>query len=68
MSEPRTPQNQSGQSLVPCELCGMVTPMLGTRRCDSCWELERRIRRDPDLARRILQAVDFQALVDASNA
>lgn len=27
----------------PCETCGHPTPMLGTRRCDNCWEVERRL-------------------------
>jgi hypothetical protein len=26
-----------------CETCGQQTPMLGTRRCDRCWELEGRL-------------------------
>lgn len=26
---------------VPCELCGMHTPMTGTKRCDGCWGMER---------------------------
>jgi hypothetical protein len=46
---------------VPCELCNTPTPMLGTKRCDRCWELEGRIHGDPELARRIL------AKYDASN-
>lgn len=28
--------------------------MRGTKRCDRCWELEKRIKADPDLARAIL--------------
>lgn len=28
---------------VPCGLCGTPTPMTGTKRCDSCWEIETRI-------------------------
>lgn len=32
--------------------------MLGTRRCDLCWELERRIKHDPELARRILDKLE----------
>lgn len=41
---------------IPCDLCATPTPMLGTRRCDRCWELERRIEADPELARKILAA------------
>ncbi len=39
---------------VPCELCGDETPMTGTRRCDRCWELERRVEADPELTARVL--------------
>lgn len=42
---------------VPCELCGTPTQMLGTKRCNGCWELETRIRRDPGLARQILESL-----------
>lgn len=40
----------------PCRLCGQpigVSPL-----CNRCWELERRIQADPDLARRILATLD----------
>ena len=46
---------------VPCELCGIPTPMLGTKRCDRCYELESRIKRDPELAQRILQTLKEKA-------
>lgn len=49
----RNPEPES----VPCELCGTPTPMLGTKRCNGCWELERRIRMNPELAARILAAL-----------
>jgi hypothetical protein len=39
---------------VPCRICEKPTPMLGTRLCDWCYELETRIRRDPELACKIL--------------
>ena len=42
---------------VPCGLCGVPTQMKATRRCDWCWELEGRIRRNPDLARKILRTI-----------
>jgi hypothetical protein len=45
-------------SEVPCDICGDPTPMLATKRCDRCWELERRIERDPHLARKILARVE----------
>lgn len=31
------------QELCACETCGLPTPMLGTGRCDGCWELEGRL-------------------------
>ena len=39
---------------VPCKLCGKETKMTGTKRCDACWELETRIKADPELALKIL--------------
>lgn len=38
----------------PCGICGLATTGLGTRRCDRCWELERRIEADPEIAEWIL--------------
>lgn len=40
--------------MVDCRICGTPTDNDGTRRCDRCWELERRIEADPDLAQQIL--------------
>lgn len=45
---------------VPCGLCGNPTRMLGTERCDGCWELEKRIQQEPELARTILDRLDTQ--------
>jgi ribosomal protein L37E len=28
---------------VPCETCGKATLNAGTKRCDVCWELEKRL-------------------------
>ena len=28
---------------VPCEVCGKPTPYLGTKRCNNCWEVEKRL-------------------------
>lgn len=42
---------------IPCEICGDSTTYTGTRRCNSCWEMERGfelLRRKPDKARRWL--------------
>lgn len=46
----------NGQTVteLPCGLCGEPTRMTSTLRCDRCWELERRIQSDPDIARRVL--------------
>jgi hypothetical protein len=43
---------------VPCGLCGTPTPMTGTKRCDACWELEHRVQSNPELARKILAAME----------
>jgi hypothetical protein len=42
---------------VACSLCETKTPSLGTQRCDECWELETRIERQPEIARKILKAI-----------
>lgn len=39
---------------IPCTLCGTSTPMLGTKLCDWCWELDSRTRSKPTLARKII--------------
>ena len=28
---------------IPCKTCGDPTPMLGTKLCDGCWEVESRL-------------------------
>lgn len=40
---------------VCCRLCRALTPSTGTKLCDRCWELERRVKADPDLAWKILR-------------
>lgn len=53
--------NQCGyyeQETVPCDLCGTPTPMTGTRRCDPCWELERRVEQRPEVAKKLVAAMD----------
>lgn len=40
-----------------CDICGNQTSMTGTKMCDRCWELDRRIRNDFDLAVKIVEAV-----------
>lgn len=41
-----------------CKYCGTDTNNDGTKLCDRCWELERRIEQSPSLARLILSKVD----------
>jgi len=43
---------------VSCVICGTRTPITGTKRCDRCWELERRIIADPELAKKILLQIN----------
>jgi hypothetical protein len=33
----------SHRETVPCKFCGDPTPMLGTKLCDGCWEVSRRL-------------------------
>jgi len=42
------------EKTVPCELCGEPTEMLGTKRCDFCWELEWRVIKAPLTTLKIL--------------
>jgi hypothetical protein len=37
-------KNARGQT-VPCFMCGAPTPMVSVKRCDCCWEVERRLPR-----------------------
>lgn len=30
-------------TIVPCQFCGALTPMTGTKRCDVCWEVTSRL-------------------------
>jgi len=52
-----------GASLAtPCELCGQAG-FPGTLRCDRCWELEGRIRSDPELAMKVFVQLMVERLV-----
>ena len=44
---------------VPCELCGTPTSFTSTKRCDRCWELERRIERDLPLVKKLLERAGY---------
>lgn len=53
------PVNRFNEPLILCRRkCGTYTTMLGTGLCDNCWELEHRIKANPQLARQILDEVD----------
>lgn len=43
---------------IECTLCNQATAMIGTKLCYRCWELERRIRANPELARKILAKLE----------
>jgi hypothetical protein len=40
---------------IPCKWCGNPTREVRTMMCDGCWELDHRIRDEPELARRIFE-------------
>jgi len=40
-----------------CEICSKNTANLGTKRCDRCWELERRVKANPELTIKILNKI-----------
>ena len=47
----------------PCVLCGRTVNTFynirSAAKCDWCWELEKRIERDPELAKRILAQINM---------
>lgn len=45
------------QKTIPCEWCGAPTRMFGTKKCDGCWELYRRIESQPELAQKMLAKI-----------
>lgn len=49
--------SRNREDTVPCGLCGVATFMTSTKRCDSCWEIETRIRARPLLAAKILASL-----------
>jgi hypothetical protein len=56
--------NIYGERVIDCRTgCGRKTTMAGTKLCDNCWELERRIRADPATAMRILEGTGPGALL-----
>lgn len=51
------PRHSWRPSGVSCRLCGEKTAGEATRLCDSCYELDRRIRERPGIAAVILHAI-----------
>jgi hypothetical protein len=49
-----------GPPTVPCSLCTEPTEKTETKVCDRCWELKWRIRSAPELARKVLAALDAE--------
>lgn len=45
------------EATVSCRWCGKPTKMLGTRNCDSCFELLTRLSQQPALAERMMEEV-----------
>jgi uncharacterized CHY-type Zn-finger protein len=60
--------NQFNQEIIVCGICGGPTTMQGTKRCDSCYELESRIKRHPSLTRKILKMIAEEKALSAKNA
>ena len=54
----------SEQKTVPCRICSTLTPMLGTKLCDRCWELDYRIESDVELAIKILNNLGYSVTKD----
>lgn len=64
-------KNEFGRIVVPCKWCSRDTDMTGTKMCDGCWELDRRVRMDPVLTRKMLAAEfprEKRALMEAIKA
>lgn len=40
-----------------CHICQSPTEMTGTKLCDECWEMERRIHQNPSKAQKIIDKV-----------
>lgn len=54
----RRQYNNCAEEMVRCELCRTLTNRSGTNRCDRCWELETRIERDLELAKKIIERIE----------
>ena len=43
---------------IPCKWCGEQTPMLDTKTCNKCWELETRILANINLTKKMISALE----------
>ncbi len=43
-----------------CRICGQETPYTRSTLCDECWELDTVIRRNPELAAKILAIIKLE--------
>ncbi len=50
----------AGGSFVTCELCHSPHGRSATKLCDRCWELDQRIRDDPQLSREVLTRLEAE--------
>jgi hypothetical protein len=41
-----------------CDICGKETQHHAAKLCDSCWELDTRIRIDFNIAKKIIKIID----------
>lgn len=46
------------EKAIKCKWCGKETTSIGTKMCDSCWELETRINNDLELAKKIIKRIE----------
>lgn len=55
---------EEDEELVICELCGKADGFSGTRRCDRCLELEKRVEMDLELAYKVIRRLWVKRLED----
>ncbi len=53
------------EETVPCRLCGSPIQIssFSTKLCDSCWELESRIKRNSEIALKIIWKLGFMSVL-----
>lgn len=53
--------NRFGEEIITCIICNKEkTTMLGTKKCDICWELESRISSNFELAKKIIADLESE--------